>query len=86
MYLENDTKFYEIALIKNDLYIHFGRIPNFDSKLPFGTLKKYNIQDKNKRKDFYNKKINEKIQKGYEIIKKGSSPTHDMKEMIKIKS
>ena len=86
MYLENDTKFYEIALIKNDLYIHFGKIPNFASTLPFGTLKKYDIQDRNERKKFYNTKLSEKIQKGYEIIKKGSSATHNMREMIKIKS
>ena len=70
MYLENETKFYEIALVKNELYIHFGKIPSFDSTLPFGTLKKYDIQDKSEIKKFYNTKLSEKIQKGYEIFKK----------------
>tara|TARA_B100001989_G_C24171514_1_gene284489 strand:- start:111 stop:374 length:264 start_codon:yes stop_codon:yes gene_type:complete len=85
MYLENDTKFYEISWIKGAIYIHFGKIPDMDARLPFGTVKKYSFEDKNKRKSFYNNKINEKLKKGYEVIKDGVGASSDMKEMIKLK-
>ena len=34
MYLELDTKFYEISMIKNTIYIHYGKIPSMDARLP----------------------------------------------------
>lgn len=85
MYLENNTKFYEISCVKGKVYIHYGKIPTIDADLPFGTLKKYSFEDAMKRKSFYNSKINEKLKKGYEVIKDGVGATSDMKEMIKIK-
>ena len=84
MYLENNTKFYEISYVKGKVYIHYGKIPNIDADLPFGTLKKYSFEDKIKLKSFYNGKINEKLKKGYEVIKDGVGASSDMKEMIKI--
>lgn len=84
MYLELDTKFYEISMIKNTIYIHYGKIPSMETRLPFGKLIKYEYNDKAKRESFYNDKVNNKLKKGYEVIKSGKTPTNDMKEMIRI--
>ena len=86
MYLEHDTKFYEIAWTKGSIYVHYGKIPDMNTRLPFGTFKKYDFKTSNEKKSFYNKKINEKLKKGYKVLKNDSTvPTSDMKEMIKIK-
>ena len=85
MYLEKDTKFYEISWTKGSIYIHYGKIPDIETQLPFGMFKKYDFPDRNKRKSFYNMKINEKLKKGYKIVKNGTGASHNMKEMIKIK-
>lgn len=85
MYLEHNTKFYEISWIKGSIYIHYGKKPDMNVQLPFGTLKKYTLENSIKRKSFYNAKINEKLKKGYKIVKDGTGSSYDMKEMIKIK-
>lgn len=85
MYLEHDTKFYEIAWVKGAIYIHYGKIPDMNTQLPFGTFKKYTLENGVKRKSFYNNKINEKLKKGYKITKNGWGASNDMKEMMKIK-
>lgn len=84
MYLENDTKFYEISWIKGAIYIHFGKIPDMDARLPFGTVKKIRLKIKI-RENIFNNKINEKLKKGYELIKDGVGASSNMKEMIKLK-
>tara|TARA_Y100000590_G_C15016201_1_gene749514 strand:- start:226 stop:489 length:264 start_codon:yes stop_codon:yes gene_type:complete len=86
MYLVHDTKFYEISWIKGAIYIHYGKIPDMSSQLPFGTLKKYTLENSVKRKSFYNNKINEKLKKGYKMVKNGTGASYDMKKMIKIKN
>ena len=44
MYLEKETKFYEISWTKGSIYIHYGKIPDIETQLPFGTFKKYDFQ------------------------------------------
>ena len=84
MYLELDQKFYEIVWTKGIIYTHYGKIPSINRQIPFGRFNRYDFKDRVNKKSFYNKKINEKIKKGYKIIKNGTSPSHDMKEMISI--
>lgn len=38
MYFETKTKFYEIVKKKNNIYIHYGKIPSINIQLPFGTF------------------------------------------------
>jgi predicted DNA-binding WGR domain protein len=82
MYLENLTggnKFYEIVRRKTIVYILYGKINN--TNLPKGTFLKNEFNNVIDAKQFYDKKIKEKLNKNYEIVK--TTTTYDMTWSIK---
>ena len=82
MYLENLTvgnKYYEIVRRKTSIYILYGKINN--SNLPKGTFLKNEFNNIIDSKQFYDKKIQEKLNKNYEIVK--TNTTYDMTWSIK---
>ena len=81
MYLETKTKFYEIVQIQNRVYIHYGKIQSFNKQLPFGISIYYEFKNNLEAKNFYEKKLKEKFNRNYEIIK--NKKTEDFKWLYK---
>ena len=83
MYLEKDTKYYEIIKDKNKIYIRYGKIQNNYKSLPIGKSIYYTFKNSDEANKFYLKKLEEKRKKNYENIKKNK--TYDFKWTFKNK-
>ena len=62
-------KFYEIVQKKEKVYIHYGSIPNGPMSLPLGRFEEYVFDNKHDAGMFWEKKSDEKLNKGYELEK-----------------
>ena len=62
-------KFYEIVQKKEKVYIHYGSIPNGPMSLPHGRFEEYNFDNIHDAGMFWEKKSDEKLNKGYELEK-----------------
>ena len=62
-------KFYEIVQKKEKVYIHYGSIPNGPMSLPWGRFEEYVFDNKHDAGMFWEKKSDEKLNKGYELEK-----------------
>ena len=86
MRLEHVIKFYEIVKVKNTVYVHYGKHPRYDAKLPFGSFELYKFNDISSAKLYYDKKTKEKLEKDYFIYNNQYSDnkaSYNMKWMIK---
>ena len=87
MYFDLNAKFFEIAIVKNIVYIHFGDWPNHsDRGKSFGTLKSYSFKSIGKLREFYRRIVHEKLNEGYIVSRRDSKPSHDLKQMIEAKT
>ena len=62
-------KFYEIVQKKERVYIHYGPIPNGPMSLPWGRFEEYIFDNIHDAGMFWEKKSDEKLNKGYELEK-----------------
>ena len=62
-------KFYEIVQKKERVYIHYGSIPNGPMSLPWGRFEEYVFDNVHDAGMFWEKKSDEKLNKGYELEK-----------------
>ena len=62
-------KFYEIVQKKEKVYIHYGSIPNGPMSLPHGRFEEYVFDNIHDAGMFWEKKSDEKLNKGYELEK-----------------
>lgn len=62
-------KFYEIVQKKESVYIHYGSIPNGPMSLPYGRFEEYKFDNIHDAGMFWEKKSDEKLNKGYELEK-----------------
>lgn len=79
-------KFYEIVQKKEKVYIHYGSIPNGPMSLPHGRFEEYVFDNIHDAGMFWEKKSDEKLNKGYELEKiKGNTvnQTQIFKWMLK---
>ena len=63
------VKFYEIVQKKEKVYIHYGSIPNGPMSLPHGRFEEYVFDNIHDAGMFWEKKSDEKLNKGYELEK-----------------
>lgn len=86
MRLEHVSKYYEIVKVKNTVYVHYGKHPQYDANLPFGSFELYKFNDISSAKLYYDKKTKEKLGKDYFIYNNQYSDnkaSYNMKWMIK---
>ena len=81
MYLEKVKRFYEIFKVRNKVYIHYGRIPNTDKQLPFGTFVVYDFKNQQDTNEYYKNQLLSKKKRGYDVMR--TTQTEDMKWMRK---
>lgn len=62
-------KFYEIHQKKEKVYIHYGSEPNGPMSLPRGRFEEYIFNNIDNARIFKEKKVDEKLNKGYELEK-----------------
>ena len=81
MYLDVTNKFYEIVVVKKTVFVHFGKIPKFETNLPFGHFIAFIFPIRKDAIKYMNKKLEEKKKKKYKIYK--TKETYNMKWMRK---
>ena len=94
MRLETVSKFYEIIITKNKVYIFYGKLVKIPQKLPYGKIEEYIFDTPKLATEYYKKKVDEKLKENLPIyikehnelmwmVKHGKLLVKDMRKITK---